>query len=241
MPEPRRSAYKLYRLFWAGLDLIYPPICGGCGKAGVSWCEACQEKVQIIQPPICNFCGRRLKASGLCALCRTWRPHFEAMRSWADFEGPLREALHRLKYERDIGLGVVLARPLIQYLVDAGWPVHVVVPVPLGVARQRERGYNQAALIARPVALASGLAYRPKALRRVRETHSQVGLSLEERRENVREAFKARPDLVAGVNVLIVDDTVTTAATMEACAVGLKEAGAERVYGLSVARAVRSQ
>jgi predicted amidophosphoribosyltransferase len=88
------------------------------------------------------------------------------------------------------------------------------------------------------VALASGLAYCPKALRRVKETHSQVGLSLEERRDNVRQAFRARPDLVAGRSVLVVDDTVTTSATMEACAVALKEAGAERVYGLSVARAV---
>jgi competence protein ComFC len=140
MPERRRSAYKLYQLIWAGLDLIYPPNCAGCGRAGTSWCEGCQEKVRIIEPPICTYCGRRLKASGLCALCRISPPHFEAIRSWGDFEGPLREALHRMKYQRDIGLGVVLARPLIRYLVEAEWRVEAVVPVPLGVARGRERG-----------------------------------------------------------------------------------------------------
>jgi ComF family protein len=123
-------------------------------------------------------------------------------------------------------------------LKSLAWEIDVIVPVPLGVARQKERGYNQAALIARPVALETGWAYRPKALSRVRETKTQVGLSIEERRMNVGGAFKAEGEGVAGKNVLLIDDVLTTGSTMEACAAALIEAGAAKVFGLTLARAL---
>lgn len=237
MSGPERSVYLLYKLIWAGLDLIYPPCCGGCGSKGARWCGRCQASMRVIQPPLCRRCGRRLEASDLCISCERRAPPFAALRSWADFEGPLRKAIHRLKYKRDISLGDNLSRPLIGFLNSLAWEIDVIVPVPLGVARLKERGYNQAALIARPVALGTGRAYRPKVLSRVRETKTQVGLSIAERRRNVGGAFRAEREGVVGKNVLLIDDVVTTGSTMEACAAALLEAGAAEVYGLSLARA----
>jgi ComF family protein len=119
-----------------------------------------------------------------------------------------------------------------------GWDVGIVAPVPLGIARLKERGYNQAALIARPFSLALGLPYAPEALQRRRETHSQVGLSIAERKENVAGAFSARRDVVASRSVLLIDDVATSSATLDACASALRMDGANQVYCLTLARAL---
>jgi competence protein ComFC len=153
----------------------------------------------------------------------------------------LRNALHRLKYERDIALGETLARPLITLLQDLNWEVDFVTAVPAGIARRAERGYNQASLLALPLALGSGLPYHSRVLSKKSGTPSQVGLSLAERRANVAGAFQARPDKIQGIQgkrVLVVDDVTTSGATMEACAAALSKAGASRVYGLTLARAL---
>lgn len=173
----------------------------------------------------------------MCESCRKGRPAFDAARAWAVFDGPLQNALHRLKYRKDVGLGQALAGPLIELLADQVWGVDLVVPIPLGRARLAERGYNQVSLLAVPLALAHRLAYRPGALTRVRETRSQVGLSSVERRANVKGAFRAADELVVGRKVLLVDDVMTTGATLEEAARALRRAGAQHVYALSLARA----
>jgi len=166
-------------------------------------------------------------------------PPYTALRSWAVFSGPLRQALHRLKYARDIALGETLAQPLIELFLNLGWQVDLVVPVPLSRARHEERGYNQAALLARPLALACGLSYRPKTIQKTRETLSQVGLTKSGRRDNVKDAFFAPSSQVQGKRILVIDDVTTSGATIEACAQALTVGGAERVYGLTLARAVQ--
>jgi ComF family protein len=149
----------------------------------------------------------------------------------------VRNAIHRLKYRRDIALGEVLARPMIECFQSVGWQVDLVTPVPLGVARYAERGYNQAALLARPLALSCGLRYASQALIKIKDTRSQVGLGIEQRRENVAGAFMAQNRFVEGRSVLVVDDVTTSGATLEACAVALMSAGAKMVYCLTLARA----
>jgi competence protein ComFC len=236
MPASGRPAYRIYQWLWSGLDILFPPLCGGCGRRGVRWCPDCQENTAVINPPVCEWCGQALERPGICHTCLVSPPHFTQARSWAVFDGPIRQALHRLKYRRDLSLGETLSRPLIAMLEQAGWQVDIVVPVPLGVARLRERGYNQATLLARPLALGCGYAFRPQALSRVRETRSQVGLSIVQRRENVSGAFQARTGWVSGRNVLMVDDVATSSATLDACASALLSAGAAQVFGLTLAR-----
>lgn len=233
-------AYRFYQVALAGLDLVYPPYCGGCKKPGVRWCLACQQAARLVLPPFCEKCGQSVANDRLCPACRTSLPAYCAVRSWAFFEGSLRQALHRLKYSGEITLGEALAQPLVSLLGSLDWTVDLVVPVPLGVARRAERGYNQASLLAWPLALRSGISYQSRAVRKVRETRTQVGLSVLQRFENVAGAFHARPELVRGKTVLVVDDVTTTGATLQSIAQALLAAGCLQVYGLTLARAVHS-
>jgi len=149
----------------------------------------------------------------------------------------LRNALHRLKYYGDMALGEVLARPLIQMVLDFKWPVDLIVPVPIGLARRAQRGYNQAALLAWPLALSCGMEYQSKALLKVRDVRTQVGLTIAQRYENVAGAYQAQAHLVKGKSVLVVDDVTTSGATMQACSAALLAASSSRVYGVTLARA----
>ena len=202
------------------------------------WCMKCQRDIVTIAPPICERCGRTQRFHGICARCKAIPPDYTSLRSWAAFSGPLRNALHRLKYNRDVALGEILARPMIDCLSLTPWRVDLVVPVPISHSRRSERGYNQAALLARPISLRFGLKYRPQALLKSRETRSQVGLSVEERRANVHGAFVAKKGLVEGKNILVVDDVTTSGATLNACGQALRRAGASEVYCLTLARAL---
>ncbi len=185
-------------------------------------------------------CGTTLGfvSAELCPECRKSPPRYLSLRSWSAFEGPVRQALHRLKYRRDIGLGEALTPQLSRYVMSLAWPINSVVPVPLGRKRLQERGYNQVALIARPLALALGAPFDQRAVARVRETRSQVGLARRERQENVRDAFMAIPTRVRGRSILLVDDVATTGSTLSSCAAALYSAGARDVFALTVARAL---
>ncbi len=223
---------------WGSLDWLFPPVCGGCNRPGFRWCPDCQKRVMAVPEPICNSCGMPVVRYNLCPGCRTSRPPYVALRSWLIFEGPIRNALHKLKYRRNLALGDSLAQHLAVYVRGLNWPINVITPVPLGRNRQRERGYNQVGLVAKPLAEINGWAYTPRGLKRVRETRSQVGLSVLQRKENVSGAFRADPVLLAGKTVLLMDDVATTGATLSACTEALLSAGAASVYALTIARAL---
>ncbi len=240
-PLKASFSYRYYHLLWAALDLLFPPLCGGCQAPGSRWCPDCAARVQHPAEPVCQACGMPVGSEGsLCSDCRAARPRFHALRSWSVFEDPVRSALHRLKYRRDVGLGEALAPQLVACLESLHWPIDLVVPVPLGRKRRAERGYNQVNLIARPLAMAMGLAYATDALERSHETRSQVGLTRAQRQQNVRNAFSAGRRRVNGRVVLVVDDVATTGSTLASCAEALFAAGARDVFAFTVSRALPS-
>lgn len=150
----------------------------------------------------------------------------------------MQEALHKLKYRRDMGLGDALAAQIADFVRSQNWPMDLIVPIPLGRKRIKERGYNQVALIARPLAQSLGVRFAPAALVRRRETRSQVGLARGARLENVRGAFQADPGHVHGKVVLLMDDVATTGSTLSSGAEALIGSGARRVLALTIARAL---
>ncbi len=229
--------YQLYRSFWGAIDLLFPPACGGCGKHGVRWCEECQNRVKELDGTICDVCGLPQGISGVCDTCLVDRPHFHALRAWTVFDDPIRGALHKLKYRRDIALGEALARQMTPFIRKFNWPIDIIVPIPLGRKRYKERGYNQVGMIALPLALALKLNYFPDGLTRKKETRSQVGLTRNERRGNVFDAFVADAR-VSGKTVLVLDDVSTTGSTLSSSADALLFSGAKKVYALAVARAL---
>ena len=152
--------------------------------------------------------------------------HFEA--------GPVRELIHQLKYDRTLELADILGGMLSSILAGKSLNDYWLVPVPLHASRLNERGFNQAELLARSVAKTTGLQV-VNCIKRIRPTVSQTGLERSQRLTNVDGAF-ALTMPVLGQRIILVDDVITTGATMEECAGVLKRAGAERVWGLAVAR-----
>ncbi len=233
----KNFSYTFYRSLWNAIDLLFPPVCGGCGKMGSRWCAECQKKVKILRGNLCEICGLPLDKAGVCDTCRADRPRFRALRAWAVFENPVQNALHKLKYRRDMSMGDALASQMVLFVQELNWPIDMIIPVPLGKHRLKERGYNQVGMIAKPLALALNVHYASDGLMRCKETRSQVGLSKQERRENVKEAFQARVD-VNGKTILVLDDVSTTGSTLSSSAEALYLSGARDVYALTVARAL---
>lgn len=165
-------------------------------------------------------------------------PAYRMMRSWAVFDSPVQNALHTLKYRRNMGIGDALARQMTGFVRNLELDVDVLIPVPLGKKRLKERGYNQVALVARPLAHELGLQYFPEGLRKSRDTRSQVGLNISQRRKNVLRAYQAEVKAVNRRSVLLMDDVATTGSTIQSCAEALLSAGARDVYAITIARAL---
>lgn len=214
---------------------MYPARCAGCGRRGGWLCARCDDALPRFAPPWCAGCGVPV-ALARCR-CGDAARTLDRVRSVAPFDGWLRPAIHALKYQDEttrVGhLGELLATTLRN---TAG--VDALVPVPLHPSRLRRRGYNQAELLARRAGDVAGVpVWTP--LARPRATESQVGLDAAERATNVAGAFRVtgQSDLTATC-LLLVDDVVTTGATLAACAFALKEAGASSVGAITLAREI---
>jgi ComF family protein len=237
------------------VSVFFPAGCRICDSlltsaSRVPLCEGCLSSFQRVAGGVCEICGRPLPGLGekegeplLCPACYNKTYAFERARSFAMYEGAVVRAILLLKFEQIEPLGAWFAERLAELVNTEGdaLAADVVVPVPLHRERQRERGYNQAALLSKPLAKRLRLPHRAVLLMRTRARPDKQVLSLEERWESVRGAFATRPDSqVDNLRVLLVDDVLTTGATLDACARVLRDAGAKSVIGLTVARAVRN-
>ena len=217
------------------LELVYTPRCAGCGEPAAEepFCEVCAAALDPV-PAGCARCGQP-GPDDPCGGCRAAPPAFDAVRAGGLLGGPLADAVHAFKYGNRPALG----RPLGAWLAARAPlpPGALVVSVPLARARRIERGYDQAALLADALARAAGRPRVRRALARVRETPPQVGRTRAERARNVAGAFAAVAGKVAGRDVVLVDDVVTTGATADAAAEALRQAGARSVVVVALARA----
>ena len=221
----------------AALDMLFPPRCVGCGSFEAFLCRRCGEGLPPATPPRCAVCWRPYKGSGLCPKCRRQRPAFTGLRSPYVFRDTVRELVHALKYDHQAALATPAASLLSRYLEEENIGADILIPVPLYPRRERARGYNQSALLARGLGRLVGLPVEDRALIRERNTPSQAErASAEERRLNVEGAFRHRGEGFSGQRVLLIDDVATTGATLDACARVLRESGAASVWALTFAR-----
>lgn len=237
----------------AMVSVIFPAPCRICGTvlthAGLlPICEACFRSFQPLRGPACACCGRPFFSEAMldekspkCSTCRRELYAFDLARSFSAYTDEMVRAIGLLKYEKLTALGRWFAHRLHDVIREniAFGEIDVVVPVPLHRGRLRERGYNQAELIARPLARALQVPVGSYLLVRTKPRPSRLLLSRRERWLTVRGAYEIRKGArVDNLRVLLIDDVFTTGATLDACSRALKRAGAKSVAGLTVARAV---
>lgn len=236
-------------------SVLFPAPCRICGRSldtagAVPFCRACADSLQrTLQEPLCHRCGRPIVSDAvtesasqpLCHFCRGYEYAFDLARSFGAYTPNMARAILLLKYANVAPLGGWFARRLAELVIAQPdmFQADILVPVPLDEGRRRERGYNQAELIAKPLARLLRIPFRSCLLVRTRPRPNQIRLTRRERWETVRGAYATHKTAqVDKLRVLLLDDVFTTGATLDACSKALKGAGAARVVSLTVARAL---
>jgi ComF family protein len=217
-----------------GLFALRCLVCGEAGARGRDLCAACHAALPW-QGPACLRCALPLPQPGTCGACLQHPPPLAAAHAAFDYAFPLDRLLPRLKFHGDFAAGRVLAHCMADRFALLPRP-QAVLPVPLHRARLRQRGYDQALELARPLAHASGLPLLDGVLRRRRTTTAQSRLDAEARQRNLRDAFLVAADAALPAHVALVDDVMTTGATLHAAANALRNAGVARVDAWVCAR-----
>ena len=236
-PNLRKTAIRL-------LEALLPPACPFCGQTLQTedslFCSTCRVDIRPLPPGRCNCCALPFQGLSdsphLCGRCSVKPPAFQKVFAVGLYEGTLRQAIHKFKFSDRIGLDVALARLLNQGIAEDEH-FDLIVPVPLSRKGLRQRGYNQSLLLARQVGRFRKTPVAERLLAKVRETEPQHALSAREREKNLHGAFALR-GTVADKRVLLVDDVMTTGATLEACSLVLVGGGAREVRAAVVGRAV---
>lgn len=223
------------------LDFIFPPTCAGCGATGSLICVNCVNKFVWIKEPVCAVCGQPVLTLGTCVSCTKVPPAIDQIRAPILYTEGVTRIIHNLKYYDQFALAKPLARLMSAAVPQFNLPLqsNLIVPIPLHKKREKERGYNQAGLLAKELGKLLKLPISQSALQRIRPTSSQAKLTHEERIKNVIDAFEADREAVGKKHILLIDDVCTTGATLFAAAAQLKAAGARSVNGLCVARALK--
>ena len=232
---------------WARL---FPKLCFGCGREGQYLCAGCRERLPTQKQQCCVVCGRQNRYGSLCSGCGDH--NLTAVISAYRYQEPLigqliRACKYRFAYNIGEELGGLLAAFWLDYLKQSSLLAGVrprwlapaakllVIPLPLAAKRERWRGFNQAAILARAVAQASGLTCQENTLFKIKNTKPQAKLATASRWSNVVGCFAWSGDNLAGRSILLVDDVATTGATLAQAALTLKQAGAGQVVGLVLA------
>ena len=244
----RRRAVNASSDLLAGLVcLLFPSPCRLCGQSlrharRIPVCGACLQRLPGLGQLSCRQCGKGFagaadSADGRCLACQVAPPDYATAQSAAAYRAEARELIHLLKYRGVVPIAGFWAERLAELAARLPEAPELVVPVPLGRRRRRQRGYNQSGEMGRQLARRLGCTYAAQGLRRRRETTPQTGLSAAARERNLAGAFVGLSRRVAGKRVLLVDDVLTTGATARAAAAALMRAGARRVDVVTAARA----
>jgi len=222
------------RIWSQAVDAVFPPRCVSCRAFGRFVCDDCLAQMVRAEHPRCGVCWQP-SADTRCQQCGHEQPAFTAVRAVYSFGGPARDLVHALKYSGVSAVAPLMGEEMADLLLRWAPDVSTIVPVPMAGSRQRRRGYNQSDLLAREIGRLTGIPVAGRALVH-RAGPSQVEQPDEvARRANVRDAFAVGREPFSN-SVLLVDDAMTTGATLDACARVLKSEGADRVYGLTFAR-----
>ncbi len=234
-------------------NAVFPPRCGCCGELAESQgrlCATCWSGLTFIAKPYCAACGypfaylQAEEEAALCGVCMQYKPHYDGHRAMLHFDGLSKKLVHDLKYhDKPLLLplfGEWLARAGAEWLDDKATEI-IIIPVPLHFLRLWKRRYNQSALLARSLAKYTEKTVLIDGLVRVKRVPPQAGLSREQRLKNMRGVFAVNPkrsEYLHGKTVVLVDDVMTTGATINACAKVLKKSGVAAVYAVTLARTV---
>ena len=225
----------LIRVLDRALDLVFPPRCVSCDAFGAFICDRCHADMTRADGTRCDTCWMPLDPRSTCRRCYYQRPALLGVRAAIVYEAAARDAVLALKFRGLSAVAPLMARPMAEVLSDWRPPVESIVPVPLSGQRRRLRGYNQSELLAKEVSRLSGIPMGRRSLIRRHHTHAQATLTSDARWQNVDGAFREGKEAPTG-SVLVLDDVITTGATLNACASVLLNEGAGAVFALTFAR-----
>jgi ComF family protein len=227
------------------IDFVLPPHCITCGNCLSPQekivCDICWDNLEVLPSPFCPVCMNFMEQGDFfCKICME-RKNLCAVRSLGVFDNYYQMMIHGFKYQQKITLGQRLGKRLGEKLIEdrAASEFDCIIPVPLHSVRKRGRGFNQSEILAQELSKVTHIPVLKKILKRTRNTKDQTKLTPEERIENVKGAFALRdPDIIEGKRIILVDDVMTTGATLWECATVLREAGAETIMGATIAVAL---
>ncbi|HLA34551.1 MAG TPA: ComF family protein [Rhodocyclaceae bacterium] len=216
-----------------------PQECFLCATAARDFlCVDCAHSLPPLDVAVCPICALPTPQAAVCGACLQHPPHFDASHALWRYEFPVDALIQALKYRHRLASADFLGRALAHAIETAAPAIDLILPMPLAAARLRRRGFNQAVELARPVAQHCNKPLELLRILRCRDTPAQVGLSWEERLKNMHGAFESRIDL-SGLSILVIDDVITSGATLDALAASLKAHGAIRVENWLIARSLK--
>ena len=225
-------------------DLFFPAVCFRCGQklAGSFLCEGCRQKIDFFTPPLCRLCSKPLKenTNPLCGSCRGKKPPYSYLISITVYKEPMASLIHDFKYRHCDWLDGFLSELMIEHLMRLDFDpknYDIATAVPMHYLKLKERGYNQASLLARKIANHFKITFRDDIIYQTRYRKPQATLTEKERKKNIENSFMAKTDS-KGKSILLVDDIFTTGSTIKECSHALKKEGARDITVMTLSKTI---